>query len=236
MRQRRNRWMMTIAVAVVAAQSMACSLSFESILEMQDGSVMELTVLNLPPNNLPLEGGTVMDIDITLSLLELLLGGTISGDVSIGDLLFAAPPFNFLGIPALNTGNICVIKDETVPGGGTFVSNLGDETATFDVVLATVALIGNPVLAATIPGGGFQFPFNLSSTVPLTLGDMLGLLGGSGSIEITQALDETLDIMVDLGGGPIPISAHIGGQVVIASTDAFPSTTLVEECIAFLEE
>lgn len=231
--RRQNRVLMTWVAALVASQGLACSIQLESILEVEDGSVLEIVAFSLPPENLDLEGGTVMNIDVSISLLELLFLGTIDGDVAVGDLLFAAPPFNFLGIPALNTGEICIVIDETAaPSEGTFEADLVDETATFDVAINTIALLGNPVLAANLPGGGFQFPFDLQSTQPLSFADMLALLGGSSSIEISQQVDE--EFVVDFGGQMVPIS--VTGQIHIASTDAFPSTPLVQDCIAFLEQ
>lgn len=230
--KRQSRVLMTVLAALFASQSLACSVQLESILEVQDGSVLHLGVLNLPPEDLDLEGGTVMNIDVSISLIELLFG-IVDGDVAVGDLLFAAPPFNFLGIPALNTGEICIVIDDSAgPSTGTFSANLYQETATFDVAINTIALLGNQVLAANLPGGGFQFPFNLQSTVPMTFADMLGLLGGSSSIELSQEVDESF--VVDFGGQMIPIA--VTGQINIASTDAFPSTPLVEDCIAFLAE
>ena len=55
---------MTLAVAVFAAQSVACSLTFTNLLEVQDGSELEVTILTLPPQTTPLEGGNSMDIEI----------------------------------------------------------------------------------------------------------------------------------------------------------------------------
>jgi len=227
-------------VTLFAANSVACSLNIESILGVQEGSAMEITVLSLPPQVLELEGGTVMNIDVNLSLLDLILGRGINGDISIGELLFTAPPFDFLGIPVFNTHEICVVKDENLPSGGDFNADLGDQMATFDVVLNTIALIGNPVLAANLPGGGFAFPFNLNSQVPLSLGDMLGLLTGSGDLEITQPLDEDIDIVLDPdgpGGNPgQTLAGHIGGSITIEDVDVFPTSPLLEDCIAFLAQ
>jgi hypothetical protein len=230
---------MTLALAALTFQSTACSLQVEQILAMQEGSNFELTVLDLPPTILPIEGGTVMNIDIVISLFDLILGD-FEGDIVPGDLLFTAPPFNFLGIPAFNTEEICVVLDELNPGGGTFEANLYSGTATFDVQLNTVILIGNPVLAALLPGGGFAFPFDLQSTVPMSLGEMLGLLTGSGDLTISQTLDQSTSFDIDPDGpGPIPptaVPAHIGGTLTLASADAFPTSTLLQACIDFLEE
>lgn len=235
---RRNKILMLLTTLALAVPSVGCSLSIEQILEMQEGSQFELTVLTLPPAVLELEGGMVMDIDISIGLFDLILGN-VDGDIGIGELLFAAPPFDFLGLPAYNTGNICVVPQEGDPGGGTFDGNIYASQATFDVTLNTIALIGNPVLAANLPGGGFPFAFHIVSQQALGLSEMLGLLTGSGGgLNITQTLDEDVTIPLDPdgpgGADPVELPGHIGGQVIIASADAFPTTPLLDECIDFL--
>ena len=74
--------------------------------------------------------------------------GHVGGDVSIGDLLFATPPFAFLGIPTLFTEEVCVVTEDGNPGGGTFNAHSYGKTATFDVDINTIALLGNEALAA----------------------------------------------------------------------------------------
>ena len=166
-----------------------------------------------------------MNIDITIGLLDILFG-QIDGDVTIGDLLFAAEPFVLLGLPS---EEICIVKDG--PGSGTFEADLFAETATFDVTMNTIALIGNPVIAGFLPGGGFPFPFDLQSTVPMTLADMLGLATGGGDLSVTQDVD--LDILVPIGTG---LPGHVSGQLTLSGTDAFPTSPLLDACIAFLNE
>ena len=220
----RKRLVLTLAVSALALNAVACHLQIEQLLAVQDGSQMEIGILSLPPAIQPLEGGSVMNIDIRIGLLDLLLG-SIDGDIEVGELLIAAPGFNFLGNPALNTGAICVVPVETDPGGGTFEANLHAHTATFDVAINTIALLGNPVLAATLPGGGFAFPFALQSEIPFGLAEMLGLLTGSGDIEITQPIDQDLSLVV-LGS---TITGHVGGEITLASADAFPTSPLLDD-------
>ncbi|MGH0030719.1 MAG: hypothetical protein ACQGVC_13070 [Myxococcota bacterium] len=229
----RNKWTMHLALIVVAAHSVACSLSIEQILEVQDGSELTIGILDLPPDVLPLEGGTVMNIDVSIGLFDLILGN-IDGTVAVDELLIAAPPFDVLGIPALNTGEVCVVPEAGNPGGGTFDANIYAGTADFDVAINTIALIGNPVLAAALPGGGFPFPFNLQSSVPFGLGEMLGLLTGAGGFDVSQTIDESIDIDIDGPGPQPPLPAHVGGQISLSSTDAFPTSPLLDDCIALL--
>jgi len=226
---KQTRVLLTAAVLCMAMGSVACSLDIESTLALADGSSMEIEVPAGSGNVsiAALEGGTVMNIDVGIGLFDVLFG-SFEGDVSVGELLFASDGFSIFGIP---TDELCVIPDPSDPGGGTFSANLKKSTATFDVQINTRALVGNPVLAGVIPDG-FAFPFDLQSTLPLSLFDMLGLLTGSGSLEVTQELDQ--DLTVSVLGTTLPI--HIGGTIALGSTDAFPTSPLLDSCIAIVSQ
>lgn len=226
-----------LIIAVSALYSVACSITTESILEMQEGSAIEMTLLNFPAQNLELEGGVVMNMDISIGFFDLILGN-IGGDISVGDLLFATDPFNFFGFPQLYTEEVCIVSDAADPGGGTFNANIYFSSADFDVALNTTALIGNETLAGSITGGGLSLPFALNATLPMTLGDMLGLLtGGSGSFEVTQDVEEDIHLEIELFPGFfVEYEPHLSGSLTLASADAFPSTPLIDDCIAFLNE
>lgn len=226
----RKKLTMTLALTLVAVHSVACSLQIEQILEVQDGSEFSIQILNLPPSVLTLEGGTIQNIDIQIGFFDLLFGN-IDGDITVAELLIASPSINILGIP---TGEVCVIPDPVDPGSGTFDANIYAATATFDVQLNTVALVANPVLAAVLPGGGFAFPFSLTSNVPFGLGEMLGLLTGAGSLEISQSVNEVLAIDLDGPGPQPPIPGTLTGQMNLASADAFPTSPLLDACIALI--
>ena len=160
-----------------------------------------------------------MNIDIRISLFDLILGD-FEGDISVEELLIAAPGVNIL-VP---TQEICIIPDATDPGGGTFEANLHTRTATFDVAVNTNAVFGNEVL------GSFPFPFVLESTLPFSLADMLGLLTGSTDLAITQPINQPLSF--DVVG--IPITGQLTGQITLSSADAFPTSPLLDECIAII--
>jgi len=226
---KQTRVLLSVAVLCMAMGSVACSLDIESTLALADGSSMEVEVPSGSGNvsTAALEGGTVMNIAVGIHLSDL-LRGTVDGDVSVGELLFASDGFTILGIP---TDELCVIPDPSDPGGGTFSANLKKSKATFDVQINTRALVGNPLLAGVIPDG-FAFPFDLQSTVPLSLFDMLGLLTGKGSLEVSQDLDEELTVSV----GPATLPIHIGGTLTLASTDAFPTSPLLDSCIAIVSQ
>jgi hypothetical protein len=150
-------------------------------------------------------------------------------------VLIAAPGLNFLGI--LPTGIICVAPEAGNPGGGTFEANIFLRRATFDVALNTEANFGNPVIAGIL-GGALPFPFELVSTIPFKLSDMLGLLTGSTNLTITQPISQPIDLVTS-GGPPfggIPVLGSITGSISLSSADAFPTSPLLDDCIEFLAQ
>jgi hypothetical protein len=232
MRTKLNHAVLVTALAAFATGTFGCSLSTQTIMEMEDGSAMVLTIATAPPIDMPLEGGVVMNMDIHIGFFDLLFGN-IGGDVAVGDLLFATPPFNVLGLPSLNTEEVCVVLAEGGAAGGDFTANIYSGTANFDVAMDTIALIGNEALAALLPGGGFAFPFDLQAEIPLSLLDMIGMLTGSGNLTIEQVLDMPIEVVIP----PFPpLPAHIGGQITLSSVEAFPTSQLLDDCIAFLNE
>ena len=73
----------------------------------------------------------------------------------------------------------------------------------------------------------------------MTLVDALGLFTGTGSLEVTQPIDEYYDVPLISGAGrsfaglsTYPI--HVKGEVTLASTDTFPATPKVLACVDFL--
>ncbi len=225
--QRRLRLVLTALVVAIATGSFGCNLTIDQTLALEEGSAMEIEV---PAGSgsvgvAGVEGGTVMNIDIGIGLFDILFG-SIEGDVSVGEILFASTGFNLLGI---DTQELCVIPDPVDAGGGTFEASLYRKTATFDVAINTRALVGNPVLAAAIPDG-FAFPFNLQSTMRLTLLDMIGMLTGSSSMTVSQTLDETFDVSV----GAVTVPINLGGTLTLSSADAFPTSPLLDTCLALV--
>ncbi len=231
MRQKQIQGSAVLAVLVFAISSMGCSIQQEMILGVVEGSDIELTVGQFPASVLPLEGGVVMNLDISIGLGALLFGN-IGGDVAVDDVLFSTEPFDFLGQAFLNTQEVCIVTQEGTTGGGTFDANIYSETASFNVVLDTIALLGNPALASVLPGGGVAFPFVMDATVSMTLADMLGMLTGGGSLEVSQELDT--DVLLNVLGTEMP--GHLGGAITLAGVDAFPTSPLLDSCIAFLDE
>jgi len=216
-----------------------CSLSIDQILEMQEGSGVDLAIVAPDGVNehrvggFQFQGGTVMRINVSTTLADY-LDGTADGDVEVLDLLFAIPSSVFILLP---TGTICVMLDEEFDNGGTFSYNVLAQEATFDVAVGTKAVPISPLFANAIRGGALEFPFDLESTIPLTLLDAIGLASGTGSLVVTQPVDLYTSVaLVSVSGDPaddIVIPLHVTGEVTLESTDTFPTPPLVLDCLEF---
>src|SRR5262249_10088838 len=111
------------------------------------------------------------------------------------------------------------------------------QTAAFNVQINTEALPVDPVYQRSIKDGKFLFPFNLQSEIPLTLIDAIGLFTGTGSMEVTQHIDQRFD--VQLHSCPtcstyLTFPFGVKGDVTLDSTDTFPATPKVLQCVDFL--
>jgi hypothetical protein len=232
-----SKFLFVVSVLLLSVGSVGCSLSVDQILEMQDGSGVDLAIVSadgtteLPQGRLEFEGGTAMRIDVSTSLLDY-LDGTMDGDVEVLDLLFAVPGFQFL---IVNTGLVCVVLDEAADNGGTFQYDLANQAATFDVFIGTRAIPVQGLFGSLIRNGAFEFPFDLQSTIPLTLVDALGLFTGTGSLEVTQDLDAFYTVpLINVKNDPSqdnPLPVHVTGTVTLQSVDTFPFTPLMSDCL-----
>jgi len=233
----RKKLTMTLAVTALAMGSVACSLEVEQIMAVDPANSLIGIVTTSPINsgNLQtLEGGAVMNIDIGISLLDLIFGD-FEGDITVGEVLIATPGFNFLNL--VPTGRLCIVPNATNPGGGTFEANIYSQEATFDVALNTEAVFGSPMIS-NLMGGALPFPFALVSTIPFTLSDMLGMLTGSTDLSITQEVNQPIDL--NTTGSPpfggLHIVGSVSGEIALASADAFPTSPILDECIAILAQ
>jgi hypothetical protein len=229
---------LTVWLGAIALGTVGCNVSIEQIFEMQPGSGVDVSQIKLDHtemfmDHMTFEGGTVMQIDVSTDLLDY-LDGTVDGDVTIKDLLFAIPNFKFFFV---NTGLICAALDDP-PGGGTFAYEVLAQQASFDVQVNTKAVITNPLVAAMMVGGAFKFPFHLQASMPLTLVDALGLVTGTGSLTVSQHLDSSFiaEYYPDKANWPnwtVPLTMHVVGDVTLNSTDTFPTPPTVLGCLDY---
>src|SRR5262245_58814771 len=96
-------------LACIALGATACSLSIDQTFAMKEGSSVAINWYFAPGGEIPLdrlvfEGGAVMRINVSTTLLDY-LDGTVDGDVEMVDLLFGIPNFKFF---FSSSGLICV--------------------------------------------------------------------------------------------------------------------------------
>ena len=234
-----SRAVRTALLVLVASSAFGCYLQIDQTFAMQPGSGLDSFLVSIdgtvevPQGRMEFQGGAVMRIIIGSSIIEY-LDGTVDGDVQLLDLLFAIPNLHFL---ISETGLICVVLD-TPPGGGTFAYDVLAQEATFDVQVNSKALITQEVFRRSVKDGLFLFPFDLQSTIPLTLVDAIGLFTGTGALEVSQHIDQKFQVM--LKANPytetefLPLTIGVRGDVTLSSTDTFPATPKVLECVDYL--
>jgi len=231
-----SKRVLAVVLGSIAMGSLGCSLSIDQIFQMKEGSGVDVFRLGTyggeqQLDRLVFDGGTVMRINVSTTLLDY-LDGTVDGDVEIVDLLFSIPNFHFI---LFDVGLICVVLDDP-PGGGTFNYDVLAQQATFDVLVNTKAVM-TTFWANMVRGGAFPFPFDFESTVPMTLVDALGLFTGTGSLEVVQPIDAYYNVpLVNIPDDPsqdhqFPI--HVKGEVTVETTDTFPATPGVLSCLDY---
>jgi hypothetical protein len=234
----KKRWV--LALSLFAAGGVGCNVSIDQTLAMQEGSGVDVSMVDsggyeYPMDRLAFEGGTVMRINASASLLDY-LDGTVDGDVEVLELLFAVPNFRFMN--SINTGLICVVLDQSADNGGTFSYDVLAEEAAFDVFVGTRAVPVTGDFSNFIRGGAFSFPFDLEASIPLPLLDAVGVFTGTGSLVVTQELDEYYTAYVVLDPNDpsqdFPMRLHVKGAVTLESADTFPATEKVIECVETL--
>ena len=226
---RHTRLLLTSLLVLFASASVGCALSIEKTFAVQPGSGFDMFFVTYddPPQEYPngrltLDGGTVMTIDVSVDLLDY-LDGTMDGDVTIGDLMFTATGLSFFGFPL---GPLCIAL--AGPSGGSFEYQVLNQTAAFDVVVNTNAVLLDKTYVAFVGTDTFAFPFHMQAEMPLGLADALGLFAGTSEMTVSQEVDENMIF----GTGPQPLKVHILGTVTLMTQDAFPTNTLIEQCIA----
>jgi hypothetical protein len=205
-----------------------CTQVLDTILAAQEGSdvTIQLGALNLETS---FTGGIDSTVEITISLFDILFGRPLDGTVEINDLLLAGTPIIIPIGPGISTGAICVSPlDPGNPGGGTIVIDLKRRKLTMHVATAAGIRLADPVLGPAV--GVLEFPVAVDATVPVSLADLLGALGGGSlPLDITQEVSMTINDP----GSPFN-GAVITGQFVFAQEDTFPSDPLLTQCRALV--
>lgn len=226
--------LLVLLFAVSVVPSIGCGeIELPIDLVLEEPSDLTLGFPSFPPpfdqETTSLVGGVQTTIIADLGLLQLLgalVGKAIPADIVIDDILIAGTEILIAG--AIPTGTVCLFQDPLLDSGGAASLNLLLGVAAFDMTLNTRLAITDPGLAALI-GEPAPFAQVVSAVVPLSIGDMLTMLGGGDSgLSLTQEIDAEF--------GPVPILGTIAvtGSLTLASSDTPASDPLLDTCAAFV--
>jgi hypothetical protein len=194
-------------------------------------NTISLEVPFFPPGSNVFEtfliGGAEATVIIDLNPFELFDPQGLVALLTIDRVRIAGSPIDLFG---LNTGTICVYDDPENPGGGIAYLRPLHQEADFDLNFRTLISVTDPFLGGLLPGA-LPFDAMVSTTVPVALTDLLGLLFGSstGGIEISQQLTSTLPEDLAVLGGSI-----VTADLTLATVDEQPTSPLLDECEDFL--
>jgi hypothetical protein len=218
------------AVAAVIGLGSGCGdVSIPVTLALEQPSTISLE-LPTEQATTSLVGGVDTTIEADLGLLKLLgalVGKALPADIEVDEVLIAGTSISVFG-GLFNTGTICLFQDPALPSEGSAAFNLLLGTAAFNMTLNASLAITDPALGGLL-GGPQAFSQSIATVVPLSLSDLLGILGGGGGgLALTQEIDTVF--------GPVPLlgEIHVTGELTLASADAFPSDPLLDECDAYI--
>jgi hypothetical protein len=220
-----------LLLAVTSWFGVACSqVEIPLNLAVAPGSLIEITEIpGLPPDlnhaSTILVGGVETRAVIDLDPWKLFSKNGIVGAIEVDDLLLAGEEIVFLGI--IPTGTICIEPGASPPGAGAVVLQLLRHQAVFHLDLFTQIRVTDPTTAGLFGGVPLPFDATVDATIPLTLADLLGLLGGGGGLTISQELVSVLDPSLPLIGG-----ATVTADLTLESVDEIPADPLLVDCIA----
>jgi hypothetical protein len=225
-----------LIVTAFAANSIACGpIVVDQILALDDTANNFIQLTLFPGGalesvqDLDVDGGNIATIVMDNVILQF-LGGNLAGTIDLVDMLWSTSPMNIFGIV---TGTNCVVLDPAGGNAGTVNYDVGAETYTVDLLANTAIITTNPALYLALPNG-FPFDISLSTSQAATLGDMLGILTGTGSMSIHQQVTDDIILTVAIGAGSLDIPTHLEVDLTLSSTDAFPTSARLTECIDFL--
>lgn len=222
-----------LLATLLGSGSVGCgSIEIPLDLALVGDNTISIEVPSAPPLETTLVGGVETTISASLGLFTLLNPNGIAAAISVDDLLFAGDSIPILG-PSLGTGTLCVEQNSESPGGGTAHMRVFQGEADFMMALNTLIRGTDPTFVALMEslglGGGFPFDTVVDvQDVPLSFGDLFGLLlggGGSGGLELSQDITTTLPPEIPFLGG-----ATVSASLTLATVDAIPVDPLMADC------
>ncbi|MCL4686535.1 hypothetical protein KJ059_17490 [Myxococcota bacterium] len=226
--------LLAVLFAVAVLPSFGCGqieVPVDLVLEQPSSLTLELPIMPPPYNEetTSLVGGVQTTIVANVGLFQLLgalVGKAIPAVIEIDDILIAGTEIVIGG--SLPTGAICLFQDPDLASVGSAQMNVLLGVAAFDMTLNTRLGVSDPVLASLF---GEPDPFTqvISAVVPLSIGDLLTMIGGGDS-----GLALTQDIETEIGPLPIFGTIRVTGSLTLASSDIPPSDPLLDTCEAFI--
>lgn len=225
---------LAVLFAVAVVPSFGCGqieLPVDLVLEQPSDLTLALPVFPPPfdQETTSLVGGVQTTIVANIGLFELLgalIGKAIPAAIEIDDILIAGTEILIGG--GLPTGPICLFQDPDLGSVGSAKLNPLLGVAAFNMTLNTKLGVTDPLLAGLI-GDPAPFTQAISAVVPLSIGDLLTILGGGDSgIALTQEIDAEF--------GPVPIlgTIQVTGSLTLVSSDTPASDPLLDTCAAFI--
>jgi hypothetical protein len=196
-------------------------------------NTITITAEGAPPLQTSLVGGVETTISVDIGLFSLLNPNGIMAGIAVDDLLFAGDNIPILG-GILNTGTLCVEQNLDNPGGGSAHLRIFQGEADFLMALNTLIRPTDPNFVILLDSLGLAdgFPFDTVvdvQDVPLSFGDLFGLLlggGGSGGLELSQDISTTLPADIPFFGG-----ATVDASLTLATVDEIPMDPLLADCV-----
>lgn len=217
----------TLALALVAGLGVACGqLEVPLNLAVQPGSTVTLFQPFEPPYDVVqagLVGGVEGRAIVSLGLWSLINPNGIPAVIEIDDVLIAADSLLVAGF--IPTGTVCIEPAQDPPGSGMAYFQTLRNKALFMMDLFTQIRVTDPVTAGLF-GEPLAFDASVDAEVDVTLTDLLGLLGGGGSLTIDQQISTTIpDDVPLLGGSPFV------ADITLVTVDEIPADLLLLDCL-----
>jgi len=172
-------------------------------------------------------GGAEATVTIDLNPFVLFKPQGLAALISLDRVLMAGTEIH---IGTLNTGIVCVYDDPDNPGGGIAYLRPLHQEGDFNLSFNTLISPTSPQLQALFPDP-LPFQAEISTTVPVTLAQLLGLLtgGGDGGLELSQEIQAVLPEEIPLLGGSI-----VTADLTLATVETFPTDPMLDHCEDFL--
>ncbi|MEM7410850.1 MAG: hypothetical protein AAF430_11495 [Myxococcota bacterium] len=210
--------------------AVACSIQQEVVLAVEEGASIEVTIPNLEPQTSNLSGGLKSQLDIDISFLRILFGLPLNGTIDVTEILIAGSGFPVIP-PFPLQSTLCQYADPADPGGGSVSVSLASRQLGIQTTANALIVPVDPIVLSLFGGEPIPFPVAIDVTAPITLLDLLGVIGGG---DLPLSLVQELDFVFE-SENPLLDGLTITGELPLSTAEAIPDGPLVSECETFLD-